>query len=151
MEGFNLKEIFNRAIAKEEEASSLYQDLSRRVEDQGARVLLKKLSSEELKHKEKLKEIQKIKPDTISQARKIEDPRITDFLAKSSLDKYSSVQNVLQSAIKEESDAQNFYLSWAESTLEENIAVLLKELADEELKHKVKLEKMYEDLFLKEN
>lgn len=149
MVSFTLKEIFNRAIGKEEEVGSLYQDLSRKVADSDARTLLKKLASEELKHKEKLKEIQRIRADATSQEKKIEDPKISDFLTKPSLNKYASIQTILQSVIKEEAEAGNFYLSWSESTLEENVADLLKMLADEELKHKIKLEKMYEEMFLK--
>jgi len=152
MKSYTMDEIIQRAIGKEEEASSLYQDLSRRVTDPAARVLLKELSGEELKHKQRLQDFQKKKADIGLGIKSLEDQRISDFLEKPAINKYADAKDVMLAAIKDEEDTRFFYNSWAEFIIEnEDVSGLLKKLGEEELKHKVKLEERYRQVFSPEN
>jgi len=147
MNRYTIDEIISKAISKEEEISSLYQDLSRRVQDARARILLKELSEEELRHKQKLQDFQKKKQEPGTGTKTIEDQHITSFLEKPNLNKYADLKEVLLSTIKDEEETHLFYISWAESMLEEESAVLLKKLAEEELRHRAKIEGIYKDMF----
>ncbi|OIO01255.1 hypothetical protein COY52_04495 [Candidatus Desantisbacteria bacterium CG_4_10_14_0_8_um_filter_48_22] len=152
MKSYAMDEIIQRAIGKEEEVSSLYQDLSRRITDPATRNLLKELSGEELKHKERLQDFQRRKADIGLGIKSLEDKRISDFLEKPVINKYADAKDVMLAAIKDEEDTRVFYVSWAEFIIEnEDVAGLLKKLGEEELKHKARLEERYKQVFSPEN
>lgn len=144
------REILARAIGKEQEAYLLYKLYAGRVEDYGGKVLLEDLAEEELKHKETLENFDEKRVEG-SQAKKIQDVRISDFLTRGLISRDSKIQDVLIYAIKEEEDAHRFYSSWIGCLEDETVSRILERLAQEELKHKVKLERMYEELFLPED
>ncbi len=144
------REVLVRAIGKEEEAYFFYELYAGRFENSGSKILLEELAEEELKHKETLKNLDEKKADDFP-AEKIQDVHISDFLMRGPMRKDANIQSVLTYAIKEEEDAQRFYSLWVGYVADETVSRILKVLAQEELKHKVRLERMYEDIFLPES
>lgn len=144
------REILARAVGKEQEACLFYKLYAGQVEDYGSKVLLEELAEEELRHKETLENFDEKKVEG-SRSEKIEDVRISDFLTGGLINREAKIRDVLIYAIKEEEAAHRFYSSWIGYLEDETISGILERLAREELKHKVKLERIYEELFLPED
>ncbi|GAB4347244.1 MAG: hypothetical protein Kow0099_29160 [Candidatus Abyssubacteria bacterium] len=150
MRNFTPKQILNRAIGKEVEAKTLYEIYAEKVEDVQARNLLKELAREELGHKQILEKIDSEKPGTFTKP-EIAKNEFADFTERAEVTKESTMQEVLRFAIGEEIDAFNFYTSILSFAGDENTRNLLNRIANEEKKHKEKLERLYDDMFQPEN
>ena len=137
------------AIQKEAEAQRLYENAGKRIRDPGGKKLLEELATEEGKHRAMLEglppeQAEQFQPD------ETQDSRIGDYLKPTSLDPESSVQDVLIYAIKREEAARHFYSAMAAQVKCAALKPLLKKLAAMEKSHKARLERFYEDVFLKE-
>ena len=144
MATLDVKEIIKQAAEQEDKAYKFYTDALKFVKDAAARLWLKELAGEELKHKEMLlnfdaSKVKKFKPD------KIQDLHITEYLVDKDVTEIKDFQDVLIVAMKKEQKSYNFYVSMVKSTDDPDIKKLCKILAQEELKHKHKLELYYDD------
>lgn len=147
---FTPKQLLNRAIGKEQEASTLYEIYAGKVEEQSAKKLLQELSKEEIGHKLALEKIDPDDPGIFS-ATEISSGEFGEFFDRPQISEDATMQDVVRFAIAEEADAFNFYNSMSRYTKDENFINLLNRLASEEKKHKQKLERMYDDMFQPEN
>ena len=146
----DVKKLINKAAEHEDKAYKFYMDAINLTDDATAKVWLKDLAEEETKHKEMLQnfdtsKITKFEPD------KTQDLHISDFLVDKDVTNIKDFQDVLIVAMKKEQKAYNFYVSLAQSSDSEDMKNMCKILAQEELKHKHKLELYYDDLIFKEN
>lgn len=144
MATLDVKEIVKQAAQQEDKAYKFYMDALKFVKDAAAQLWLKELAGEELKHKELLQnfdtsKIKKFKPE------KIQDLHITEYLVDKDISDVKDFQDVLVVAMKKEQKSYNFYVSMAKSTDNPEMKNLCKILAQEELKHKHKLELYYDD------
>ena len=140
----DVKEIINQAIKQEEMAYKLYNDALKFVKDAAAKLWLKELADEELKHKDLLQKmdvskVKKFKPE------KIHDLHITEYLVDKDVSEVKDFQDVLVVAMKKEQKSYNFYVGMVKSTDNPDLKKICKILAQEELKHKHKLELYYDD------
>lgn len=144
-----IEDILQRAIKFEEDSYNLYTSASRMVESEHTRAWLDELAGYELEHKAKLQgllagelewELEK------SKAEKIADLQIGDYLVAAPLDERSTFQDVLLVAIKREQAAHDFYASMSDLVTESQVKSLFELLAQEELKHKRKVESYYEEM-----
>ncbi len=147
---FTPKQLLNRAIGKEQEASTLYEIYAGKVEEQSAKKLLQELAKEEIGHKLALEKIDPDDPGIFS-ATEISSGEFGEFFDRPQISEDATMQDVVRFAIAEEADAFNFYNSMSRYTKDENFINLLNRLASEEKKHKQKLERMYDDMFQPEN
>jgi len=146
----DVKELINKAADEEERSYKFYMDARELTEDAAAKLWLKDLAGEEIKHKEMLQnfdaaKITKFEPGTI------QDLHITEFLVDKDVADINDFQDVLIVAMKKEQKAYNFYVSMSQSSDSEDMRNLCKFLAQEELKHKHKIELYYDDIIFSEN
>ena len=143
-----LTELLDTAIYKEIAAQAYYLAGQKKTQDPGARALMSELADEELKHAELLKNL---KDKGIARRdwhpEKVPDLRISEYLTGSDTLQDAGLQDTLASAIKREELSVGFY-SRMMGVLRGDLAKRLCErLVREELKHKFKLETLYDDLF----
>ncbi|MDN3511028.1 MAG: ferritin family protein [Candidatus Jettenia sp. CY-1] len=146
----DVKEIIKQAAEQENKAYKFYTNALKLVKDAASKVWIKELAEEELKHKEMLEnfdasKIKKFKPE------KIQDLHITEYLVDKDITEVKDFQDVLIVAMKKEQKSYNFYVSMAKSADNADIKKLCKILAQEELKHKHKLELYYDDIVFRED
>ncbi len=132
------------AITKEQEAYDFYMDLYNKVEDKEAKSNLKYIAQEEAKHKEFLTTCQK--GSFCSEVLTLEKPvdyKIIEHMEKPDIKKNIKSSEVYLIAANRELNAYNFYKSLADSYPAGEVKELLIKMANEELKHKEKMEYLY--------
>ena len=144
MDEARLKNVLEIAIKKEEEAYDFYMDLQKKVNDPVAKDTLKFLAAEELKHKEFLTACHS--GSYCSGALKMEeivDYGIVQHLEKPDIKKDVSSAEIYIIAADREWNAHNFYKSLAASYPDGEVKDMLLKMANQELKHKEKVEYLY--------
>lgn len=119
-----------------------------------SKLFLKKLAQEELKHKENLLAIVENKEEISrlgTNAIEAQDLKIVDSMKDLTLSQDADYQSILIYAAKREKATYDYYNSLASGLEGTEIGDLFSKLAQEELKHKNKLEREYDDYVLKEN
>jgi rubrerythrin len=142
------EEIINRAISREIESNSLYLDYYRIVKEPRAKKLLKELAREEESHRTLLERCSQKDAGKLPRIRKTEDLHITDHMNARSIDENSDIQDVLLYAIKKETQARDFYSDSIDKAGDPDLIDALRFLENEELSHKVRLEKLYKKMFM---
>ncbi len=147
------QEILTTAIEREIEAHQLYLEMSERVENPRAQELLQELAAQEQGHRRRLEALLEsgVSPEKLArQSKRIEDLGITDFLQETPLDEHSDVQQVLIVAGKREAGSHDLYSALASIADDEETEALFRFLAEQELEHKHRIERLYEDLYYTE-
>jgi hypothetical protein len=152
MSHWTLKQSLELALSMEEESIQLYTSAQEKVVNPGSVKLLKELVEEEKKHKKKiedaLKDPAKLKEIGRSEI-KLHDLQIVDYLKDVSLSSTADYQQLLIFAGKREKATHDLYMYLARKCRGTQIQELLSNLAQEELKHKYRLEREYDDTILK--
>ena len=144
------EKIISFAIEKEDEAAKLYKDLSGRVQKPNAKVMFDELAAEEVKHGEFLKGMtEKSIPDLPSE--KVTDLKISDYLVETPFKPDMDYQDILIMAMKREESAVKLYNDMAMRVQAAKIKDLLKFMAQQEAKHKLRLETEYDSNILAED
>ena len=150
----SLKAILEAAINIEEESYRLYTMAQEKVNYPSSKELLKELAGEELKHKEKLSVLIKNKAKISklgSQAKSIQDLKIVDSMKDVTLAEDADYQTILVYAAKREKSTHEYYKSLATVFKGTEVEELFSRLAKEELIHKNKIEREYDEYVLREN
>ena len=154
MARLNLKTILETAVKVEEQSYAFYSMAQEKVSYLSSKKFLKELAQEELKHKEKLLAIMEDK-EKLSElglhARRIQDLKIVDIMKGTTLSEDADYQRILVYAADREKITYEYYNSLAAGFRNTKVRVLFTKLAQEELIHKSKLEKEYDEYLLKEN
>ena len=146
--------IIKEAIKMEEESYALYTEAQKRTDLESSKAFLKELAETEMQHKEKLIAILE---DTSNisklgiKTKKMEDLKIADFLEDVQLNDSSNYQEILIFAAKKEKKSYEYYTSLSDRFKGTNAGELFANLAKEEIEHKSKLEKEYDEQVLKED
>jgi rubrerythrin len=144
----NLDAILEFAIEKEIEAAQFYDDCSEMESLSGSRDMLKEFAVEERKHQAMLEDFKDgvIKEEISDYKLKwITDIKRSDFAVNMEYSPGMAYHELLMLAMKREEKALKLYndmLDKAESDQEQKV---FKILCQEEAKHKLALEKMYDD------
>jgi len=151
-EHITVERIIQRAIQVEEDAYRFYTTASEMVELPHVKDMLNELAGEEVRHKERLEEL--LTGDTgqiiaAQQSQKIQDLKLADYLVAPPLDADATIQDVLLIAMQREKNAHEFYNLMA-GLANEATKDLFQFLAQEELKHKNRVEVLYDDIVYKE-
>jgi rubrerythrin len=143
-------EVVAFAIEKEQEAVDAYRTASGIVKRAHIKAMLLEFAAQEERHKQKLLgiDMQKVESADIV---KIPDLRIADFSDGIDITADMDYQDVLTVAMKREEAAHNLYTILASNTSEPGLSRLFELLAQEEAKHKLALEKEYDEHILSEN
>ncbi len=143
----SVEEILNFAIEKEQEAHDLYHGLAARVKKQWVNDLLESFAREELGHKAKLAGVRDGKVLTPS-PKQVADLKISDYLVEVSPRADMDVQDVLMIAMQREKASFRLYNDLAALAQDGGVRSTFLALAQEEAKHKLRVESLYEDKVL---
>ncbi len=139
-----VSDILDLSIKREEEAYEFYMDILGRVDDESAKDTLKFIAGEEVKHKRFLVNYREGKygADGLRMADFVEY-KIAEYLEEPDMDGDLSSQEVYLIAAHRESRSHQFYTELAGLHADGEIQTMLLKMANEELKHKEKMEYLY--------
>ncbi len=147
-EKFN--EILNYAIERENEAAEFYRYMQDIVKFESQKELLKEYQLMEESHARALKTISESSIEAISISQ-VQNLKISDYVVEKQPTADMTYQDIITIAMKREESAYRLYTQMSESISEPKIKKLFEKLAEEELKHKLHFEKIYDDEFFNEN
>ncbi len=147
-----LDQLFDAAIYKEVASQAFYSAGQRQTPDRGAQALMAELAAEEQKHAERLKGLRGRKvPRNDRRREQIADLRISSYLSGGDSLAGAGLQDTLTFAIKREQESVEFYSNMASIFSEPPAKRLCERMVHEELKHKLRLETLYDELFYQED
>jgi len=147
-----LAELLDNAVYKEITSQAFYIAGQRKTQDTGAKALMKELAREELKHSEWLKSLKEKRLEKRSWYReRVQNLMISEYLTGGDTLEGAGLQDTLTFAMKREQQAVEFYSKMLGVMKDEAAKLLCEKLVHEELKHKLRLEMFYDDLFYGEN
>lgn len=132
------------AVDKEREAAAFYDELSRQGEFSNVKEIFKGFAKEEKRHQRLLEDFTE-KNLEIYKIKDIPDLKRSDYLVDISYEPGMPYSDILILAAKREEKALKFYSDFSEKTDKEEHRALFKILAQEEAKHKLRLETMLDD------
>jgi len=144
MEEKDFKEVITFAIRKEAEAYNLYKTYSQLTKTPGLKTMFEELAQEEKRHREILEEIDR-KDVSEYKLEKIPDLKIGDFVEEQEFSPDMDYASALRFAIKREEYSLKLYNHMAEGTDDPQLKKLFSALAQEEAKHKLRLETEYDE------
>jgi desulfoferrodoxin-like iron-binding protein len=135
--------VLDFAIKKEEAAAQFYKEWAKKIENSWIRDVFNDFAKEEEKHKSLLEETKKGNKLKSSE-KKITDMRIADYLVDLTPSPDMDYQHALIVAMKREKASFRLYTDLARATEDENVREVFQVLAQEEAKHKLRLETLYD-------
>jgi rubrerythrin len=144
MKNIEFDSIIEKAIANEEEANQFYLKLAEMVTDKTAKDTLLYLAKEEKQHKEYL--LRYRQESFIGNATQIDDAdnnKIAEFLEPPQVKYDMESKDVYLLAAARELNSYHFYLGLAAIHPDGEIKQMLLRMANEEMKHKEKVEYLY--------
>jgi len=149
MDQESFKKTTDFAIQKEEEAAAFYEFAGRKTENSASKKMFEELKTEEEKHK-KLLEGLNIGHVPLLRIKTIPDLKIGNYLVDIELTPDANYQQILVIAIKREEKAQKLYHDLAAECDDDELMKLFQFLAQQESKHKLRLETEYDEYVLVE-
>ncbi len=146
----SVDEVLDFAIDKEEEARLFYLEWAEKLENKALREQFVIFAGEENKHKEKLQRVKSgstFKPA----AKQVTDLKIVDYLVDIAPTPGMDYQEALIVAMRREKASFKFYNDLAAMAPDEGLRETFLALAQEEAKHKLRLETEYEKEIYSEN
>jgi rubrerythrin len=143
----SIEAILDFAIAKEEEAERLYNELAESMDRPGMREAFLQFAREEAGHKQRLLKVKAGELPTV-RSEKIQSLGIADHLTEVEPSANMTYQEALQLAMNAEKAAFRMYTGLAAVTDDEGWAEVFRSLAQEEAKHKLRFEIEYDDVVL---
>lgn len=146
----SVNEVLDFAIAREEESYAFYMDLAEKVKKDWVQDLFRGFALEEKSHRAKLEEVKKGNL-LLSAEKKVADLKIADYLVEAKPSPEMDLQQALVLAMQKEKAAFRLYTDLANSASDDNLKTAFVALAQEEAKHKLRFEIIYDDEILTEN
>ena len=145
-EAGSVGEVLELAIAREIQAAEFLTDLAGRMSNPQMAGLLERLASEELGHKAKL-ELEMMKEGVVAKtAGRLVEVDKADYADDFSLGPEAGFREILGMVMAKERRSFRFYVHLAAIVLEEDVHEVLLQLAEEEARHLVRLEREYNKL-----
>lgn len=142
----SIDEILEFAIEKENEAVDFYTKLAKEATRSALKETFESFAKEEEKHAALLSDISGNKEKIDSyEFKKIADLKISDYLVEIEYEEGMPMPEILKLAMKREEKAVNLYSMLADQTDNEDGKKVFSLLVQEEKKHKLALESMYDD------
>jgi desulfoferrodoxin-like iron-binding protein len=139
-----VNDVLDFAIVKEQEAYDFYLHWANRIDVDWIQKVFKEFAEEEMKHKELLLNAKQGKMLKKASGR-ITDLKIADYLVDITPSPDMDYQHALIVAMKREKASFKLYSDLARMTPDTAIAGTLQALAQEEAKHKLRLETLYDE------
>ncbi|HOE17497.1 MAG TPA: ferritin family protein [Syntrophorhabdaceae bacterium] len=139
-----LEDVIDLAIKREEEAFAFYTGIYNKIEDKEAKETLKFLAEEEKRHKEFLVGYKNGQYGASGlRMSNVVNYKIAEHLEKPDITKDMASKDVYLVAAHRETNSYNFYMALAGEHPEGEIKTMLLRMANEESKHKEKVEYLY--------
>ena len=144
----SFEDIMEYAINKEKEAEKFYSEAAEKETYSGAKELFRGFALEERGHQ---KMLQNFSAENVEhfKVKKIPDLKISDYTVELEYVPDMPYDDILRLAAKREEKALKFYTDFADRSEQENHKKLFQVLAQEESKHKLKLETLLDDYLAK--
>jgi rubrerythrin len=150
MDSKEFQEIIDFAIDLENKAAENYKSMQGMTKYDSSRKMLKELEDMERNHARILENIDQEEAKDYT-PQNIPDLKLSNFMVDEPPKKNMTYQEVILHAMKTEEHANNLYKTLAGNAENESVRNVFLRLADEEAKHKLSLEKIYDDEVLREN
>jgi len=137
-------DVVNFAIKQEESSVRFYEDFARRAKNPGIRDFFRELADDQKEHLETLKGLDPFGLEEFK-LEQVEDLHLSDYLVDVKFTEDLTYQEALTLAMKKQDKAHEFYASWKNKCIHEKTHKVFEMLGQEELKHKRKLEELYDD------
>lgn len=139
-----IADVIDMAIKREEEAYDFYMDIHSKVQDASVQDTVEFIADEEKKHKAFLVSYREgnYGSDTLRMADVVEY-KIAEYLEEPEVGGDSSSQDVYLIAAHREGRSHQFYSELANMHNDGDLKTMLVKMANEELKHKEKMEYLY--------
>jgi len=142
----SIDEILTFAIGKENEAVDFYQSQAAKATKVSLREIFDSFAREEQKHAALLSDIAGNKEKIQSyEFKKIPDLKISDYMVEKDYEEGMPMPEILKVAMKREEKAVKLYQTLADQTDNADARKVFLMLVQEESKHKLGLETMYDD------
>jgi rubrerythrin len=146
MEFGTVEEVLDFAIGKEKEAVDFYTSLAKEATQTSLKNTFEDFSKEEEKHVSLLSDMNANKEKIDSyEFKEITDLKISDYMVDIEYKTGMPMPDILKLAMKREEKAVLLYNALADHTEDESAKKVFMILVQEESKHKLALEKMYDD------
>ncbi|NOX34664.1 MAG: ferritin family protein [Deltaproteobacteria bacterium] len=146
MEFGSIDEILEFAINGEKEAVEFYSSLAEEATRTSLKETFKRFAKEEQKHVELLSDMSGNKEKIDSyEFKEIVDLKISDYMSDIEYEEGMPMPEILKIAMKREEKAVKLYSMLADQTDNEKTRKVFMILVQEESKHKLALESMYDD------
>ena len=146
----SVEDILEFAIEKEREAQQFYREWAGKSKSPAIGAVLGGFADEESKHERYLSDVKSGKKmEPLSS--EVTNLRISDFLVDVSPSQDMDYQKALMVAMQREKSSFRLYSGMAEKVSDTDVKNLFLQLAQEEAKHKLRLETIYDDEILAEN
>jgi len=146
----SFEEIINFAIEKEKEAVAFYEDASGQEPYSGARKTFEEFAEQERKHQTMLEGFLKGEtkvPDY--QLKWVPDMKRSNYMVDLTYEKGMPYSDILRLAMKREEKALELYNDLTGKTEKKDLIKIFQILSQEEAKHKLTLETLYDDYMAK--
>jgi rubrerythrin len=143
----SMNDVVGFAIEKEEKAMEFYGQCADRASNPGIKQFFREMMEEEQRHRDMLRNLNL---DVLEGMKldKVENLQISDYLIEVKFSPDLTYQEALTLAMKKEEKAHAFYAGWQNKCVHEKTAKLFELLAREELKHKRRIETVYDEEIL---
>ena len=139
-----LEDVIDLAIKREEEAFAFYTDIHNKIADKEAKETLRFLAEEEKRHKEFLVNYKNGQyGESGLRMSSVVNYKIAEYLEKPDITKDMASKDVYLVAAHRETNSYNFYTALAGEHADGETKTMLLRMANEELKHKEKVEYLY--------
>ncbi|RLC03747.1 MAG: rubrerythrin [Deltaproteobacteria bacterium] len=146
MEFGSIDEILEFAIGNEKDAVEFYSSLAKEATRTSLKEIFESFAKEEEKHVVLLSDMSGNKEKIDSyKFDKITDLKISDYMVETEYEQGMPMPEILKIAMKREENAVKLYTSLAGKTDHEDAKKVFMILVQEESKHKLALESMYDD------
>lgn len=141
---FKVSEILTMAIQREEDAFQFYMEMHGMVSSPGVRATLELMANEEKKHKQFLEHYRDggLGADGLRSS-DVVDYKVAEYLEEPEFDALNKPEDVFLVAAHREKRSHQFYNAFAAVHPDGELKRLLLKMANEELKHKEKVEYLY--------
>jgi rubrerythrin len=148
MDKKKFQEIIQFAIDKEIRSFNFYTSASQVAKYSGVKELFLELAKEEEGHRKLLEKLDMEKV-SLAKIKPVPNLKISDYMVDVEFKPDMLYADILRTAMKMEEHALKLYNDMKESNKDEALAKLFTFLANEEAKHKLRLEKIYDEEILK--
>jgi rubrerythrin len=146
----SVDEILEYAASMEDASWRFYSDWAEKTDNEAISTVFKEFAGEELKHKKLIEDVRAGKK-VLKARHDVADLKLSDRYVKPRPSASMSYQDALLVAIDREVAAIELYAHLTAVCIEDALCPVFDALADEERKHKLKLETIYDDNFMKED